>query len=152
MPKIWNLKVSHSSIPHFLEISPQRDFISRPSLARRQFEGGVYRDWHARICMASIISLSVHTYNARSHTYYNWRSFIMRQDFEGGIYWDEFAETCGGISRYGEISRKYGTLKLDHSCWLQVIYKDFATVVVYLAEWICIAMPCGALKLYTVAQ
>ena len=38
----------------------------------------------------------------------------MRQDFEGSIYWYEYARNMeqdfkgGGISRYSEISRKYG--------------------------------------------
>ena len=67
------------------------------------------------IDMASVISLFVCTYNARAHTYFvvdpvpcgeisrrhllGWVGWNMRRHFE-----------CGGISRCGEISRKYGSL------------------------------------------
>ena len=86
-------------LPYFLEISPRWDFISRPYLVRQQFKGSVYRDRHAHMHTASIISLFVCIYNACAYACKSCWPFTMQWDFEGGIYWDELAETCGNISR-----------------------------------------------------
>ena len=78
---------------------------------RLDFKGGVYRDWQAH---SSTISLFVCMYNARAHmhamltlyhaaTFLGWRllGWVRRN------MWQHFKGS--GISRYSEISRKYGT-------------------------------------------
>ena len=62
---------------------------------RLDFEGGIYREQHARAYTASIMSLFVCTYNACAQVYRH-RPRTMWRDFESG-----------GISRCGEILRKY---------------------------------------------
>ena len=57
------------NVPYFLEISQRRHLISKRCIMQRQFEGGVYRDRHACVYTASLISLFVCTYTARVHTY-----------------------------------------------------------------------------------
>ena len=50
-------------LPYFLEISSRQDFISSPCLMRWQFKGEIYRNWHACMYTALIMSLFVYTYN-----------------------------------------------------------------------------------------
>ena len=90
-------------IPYFLEISLWRDFFfyfkapfgAATIRGRLDFEGGIYRDRHARVYTASIISLFV----CACAYGYCCRPLTMRRDFEGGVYWDELADRCGEISR-----------------------------------------------------
>ena len=80
---------------------------------RLDFEGSVYRNRHARVHTASIISLFVCIYNACAYTCKSCWPFTMQQDFEGGIYWDELAETCGDISRavgFWDVARFRGSM------------------------------------------
>ena len=86
----------HSQLLYFLKISPRQDFISRPSLVRRQFEGGVYRDRHAHAYTASIISLFVCMYNARAYTYIAGDPLPCGEISRAA---DELQKTCGEISR-----------------------------------------------------
>ena len=58
--------------------------------------------------MRALMSLFVCMYNVCVHTYvYSYWPYSMQRDFVRvhGICWDELAETCGGISRCGRISR-----------------------------------------------
>ena len=47
---LCNHQILSSGIPYFLEISLRQDFISRPCLVRRDFEGSVYLDELADRC------------------------------------------------------------------------------------------------------
>ena len=54
-------------VPYFLKISQQQDFISRPCLMKWQFEGSVYKEWHARMYKLSFNNWSSKsTYPART--------------------------------------------------------------------------------------
>ena len=51
----------------------------------------------------------------------------MRRDFEGGVYWDEFADRYDGISRCGEISRKYGIYREKSLDWVHLCGARFSS-------------------------
>ena len=99
---------------------------------RLDFEGSVYRDRHAHMRIASIMSLSVCMYNAHAHMHYSWRSFTMWRDFEGSVYWDEFAETCGDISRVagfqGAVRFRGNTVTHSNFCRLVQCWRPAARV------------------------
>ena len=113
--------------------------ISRRCTMRWQFEGGVYRDGHARAYTASIISLFVCTYNAHAHTYYIVVDPYHAARLQGWRLLDELAEICGDISRAGGLQGN--TVVLSETSFICQTKSQELTV------WFCLSKQLGWGKL-----